>query len=151
MDLGDMSIDLAVASCMFRIKQNPEIYLKLMEELRTNGVIKAIKDKNISMPMMAKCEYLNYVIKESLRIDPPTITSHPYQAFKDTSICGVEIPESTKIQINYGNFNTLISLAACHFNPKQWHEPEKFIPERFDPSSDYFTVPGTGKFHPNYV
>jgi cytochrome P450 len=86
MDLGDMSIDLAVASCMYRIKQNPEIYVKVMEELKTHGVDEAIQSKTLKMPMMAKCEYLNYVIKESLRIDPPTITSHPYEAFKDATI-----------------------------------------------------------------
>ena len=110
LDLGDMSIDLAVASCMYRIKQNPEIYVKVIDELKTHGIDKAIENKSLKMPMMAKCEYLNYVIKESLRIDPPTITSHPYEAFKDTAICGVDIPQGTKIQINYGMENTLNSF-----------------------------------------
>ena len=35
-----------------------------------------------------------------------------------------------------------------HRNPKQWHEPEEFIPERFDPSSKYFLTPEGKKRHP---
>lgn len=36
-----------------------------------------------------------------------------------------------------------MTLAANHYNPEQWVEPEKFIPERFDPNHDYFMKPGT--------
>lgn len=33
-------------------------------------------------------------------------------------------------------------------NKKYWIEPEKFIPERFDPSSEYFLAPNGKKRHP---
>lgn len=35
-----------------------------------------------------------------------------------------------------------------HRNLKYWKEPEKYIPERFDPSSEYFLTPEGKKRHP---
>jgi cytochrome P450 len=31
---------------------------------------------------------------------------------------------------------------ARHYDPKQWHDPYRYIPERFDPESKYYFVPG---------
>lgn len=33
-------------------------------------------------------------------------------------------------------------------NPEQWGEPEKYIPERFDPASPYFLTPSGKRRHP---
>mmetsp|Transcript_14154 Transcript_14154/g.12492 ORF Transcript_14154/g.12492 Transcript_14154/m.12492 type:complete len:122 (-) Transcript_14154:15-380(-) len=49
-------------------------------------------------------------------------------------ICDVPVPKDTPVYLN---------IASQHFNPKVWHNPEKFIPERFDPESEYYNIPGT--------
>lgn len=35
-----------------------------------------------------------------------------------------------------------------HHNKKEWKEPERYIPERFDPESPYFLTPEGKKRHP---
>jgi cytochrome P450 len=42
----------------------------------------------------------------------------------------------------------LINIHALQHNPSEWKEPYSFIPERFDPSSEYFKTPGGMKRHP---
>ncbi|CAI2361435.1 unnamed protein product [Moneuplotes crassus] len=84
--------------------------------------------------MLSECDYLTYVIKEVLRMDPPSVYSSPYMTYEEVEICGIKIPSKTKMAINF---------AGCHYNSDQWHEPTKFIPERFDPTSEYFLKPGT--------
>lgn len=31
---------------------------------------------------------------------------------------------------------------ARHYDPTQWHKPYEYIPERFDPESEYYNIPG---------
>ena len=38
-----------------------------------------------------------------------------------------------------------INLFGPHYSKKEWKDPLKFIPERFDPESEYFLSPTTGK------
>ena len=38
-----------------------------------------------------------------------------------------------------------------HFTPQEWHDPLRFLPERFDPESEYFTNPKTGKARDSYA
>ena len=40
-------------------------------------------------------------------------------------------------------------IPAMHNHPHQWREPEKFIPERFDPESEYFLTPDGKPRNPN--
>ena len=38
-----------------------------------------------------------------------------------------------------------INLIIPHHNPNEWHNPTEFIPERFDPESEYFLRPNSDK------
>lgn len=80
------------------------------------------------------CDYLNYVVKESLRIDGPTMQGIMYYAKQDVTICGVLFKSGTKIYPN---------LIYSNNNSSEWHEPRKFVPDRFDPDSKYFYKPGS--------
>ena len=39
------------------------------------------------------------------------------------------------------NTNFILSISAMHHDPIQWQEPDRYIPDRFDPSSKWFKKP----------
>ena len=41
-----------------------------------------------------------------------------------------------------------INIKALHNDPKQWKEPKKFVPERFDPQSEWYKKPDGGMRNP---
>lgn len=49
-----------------------------------------------------RCDYLNYVVKESMRIDPPTFATTSYKTLENLTICGVPVAKGTKLSVNIG-------------------------------------------------
>ena len=39
-------------------------------------------------------------------------------------------------------------MKSIHWNPEEWIEPKKYIPDRFDPESPYYLTPSGHKRHP---
>eukprot|EP00347_Sterkiella_histriomuscorum_P017019 403350965 len=85
------------------------------------------------------CNYLQYCILETLRIDPPARVTSPHCFTEKIDILGIEIFPDTQWHVN---------IQYLHHNPKEWIDPETFIPERFDPSSRYYLTPAGEKRHP---
>ncbi len=78
-------------------------------------------------------------MNESLRIEPPFPVSSNFMMTEDMDVCGVKFKKGDEI---------IIWLNKINNNPLEWIEPEKFIPERFDPSSPYFLTPSGKKRNP---
>ena len=62
---------------------------------------------------------------------------------EDTEVCGIKLMKGDPI---------IIGINPIHHNPKEWIDHDKFIPERFDPSSPYYLTPAGKKRNPmSYV
>lgn len=74
-----------------------------------------------------------------MRFDSPLPVPIDYEVYKDCKILGVPISKG---------FQASINILALHFDPTNWHEPLKFLPERFDPEHEYFKTPDGKMRHP---
>jgi len=121
----------SISSIIFYVRKHPEVYKKCMKDIQNNfgDIDPSDLEKEITPQKLDSLEYLNYVIKETLRYDNPASISLGYKAIDDVTICGIPLPKDSKI---------FLGIHACHYNSKDWKEPEKYIPERFDPEISYF-------------
>jgi cytochrome P450 len=98
------------------LAKNPEIQEKLRKEI------------NVSIPgemnkeNLAKCEFLNAFIKESMRCYPPVAVVPSRKAAKDSVLGDWNIPAGTRIALNF---------LAVHMSKESYGDPENFRPERW--------------------
>ncbi|RWR90096.1 putative CYP719 [Cinnamomum micranthum f. kanehirae] len=106
---------------------NQEAQQKLYQEIREHttrtekGIVRADE--------VGKLEYLQAVVKETMRMKPIAPLAVPHIAMTDTVLKGMPVAEGTPVMVN---------LYALHYDPKVWDEPERFVPERFLESSNMF-------------
>jgi cytochrome P450 family 4 len=122
---------------LFNLAKHPEVQQKVFEEIE--AVFKD-SDKTLMMNDLNNLDYLDLVIKESLRLFPPvpflgrkvledTMMSTKFESktyehdFKAFFLDGKLIPKGTTI---------IISVFATGHNEQTWKNPEKFLPERFE-------------------
>ena len=98
------------------------------------------KEILLDKELASECNYLSYCVSETLRLDPPIRSSSKL-------ITTQEIELSTGTRILEGQAITL-NIAYLQTNPKHWIQAEDYIPERFDPTSEYYLRPDGKKRHP---
>ncbi|KAL1918570.1 uncharacterized protein VTP21DRAFT_2592 [Calcarisporiella thermophila] len=74
-----------------------------------------------------KMKYIDFIIKESLRMHPPAPNIGPRVVEEPVELDGVTIPKGTYL------FADIYSL---QHSSKYWKDPEKFWPERFYPENN---------------
>ena len=105
----------ALSWTLYLIGRHPEVQKKLHAEIDNAPVSENLLDKIRNM------RYLEYVVKESLRMHPP-VPSDSRVLDKDTLIDGYLFPKGTGFAID---------VISIHTNPEYWDDPLSFNPDRF--------------------
>lgn len=115
---GTDTVYATIDWAMAEIVKNPEVKKRLQEEIRQAVGAKTQVDESD----ICHLDYLNCVIKETLRLHAPAALSNPRISSASADIEGCHIPARTR---------TIVNLWAIQRDPEMWERPEEFIPERF--------------------
>ena len=110
---------------LYHLALNQDIQDKVRSEIKE--AMEASENESTLNEIVSSIEYLDCIIKETLRLNPPA----PFvnrECTEDYNHDGIHIPAGTEI---------IIPIYALHHDPDAWDEPEKFDPERFrGPAND---------------
>ncbi|XP_077218919.1 p-coumarate 3-hydroxylase-like [Tasmannia lanceolata] len=114
MDTTATSVEWAMAELI----KNPRVQHKAHEELdRVIGPNRIMSESDFpSLP------YLHCIIKEALRLHPPTPLMLPHKAAAHVKIGDYDLPKGTNVTLN---------VWALARDPANWKDPLEFRPERF--------------------
>jgi cytochrome P450 len=80
----------------------------------------------ITLDHVNRLDYLDTVIKETLRLYPPIHVGNRFVA-EDTNIAGYQL---------HAGMRVMASIYLAHRDERYWDEPEQFRPERFGPGAE---------------
>lgn len=109
---------ITVEWAMAELVKHPRVQQKAQEELdRVVG-----RDRIITEADFVNLPYLNCLVKEALRLHPPTPLMLPHKANTNVKLAGYDIPKGSNVHVN---------VWAIARDPQVWKEPLEFRPERF--------------------
>ncbi|GLT44008.1 hypothetical protein SLA2020_179270 [Shorea laevis] len=108
----------AIEWTLSELIKHPRVMKKVQKELEeVIGLERMVKESDLG-----RLEYLDMVVKETMRLHPVGPLMIPHESVEDCTIEGFQIPKNSRIIIN---------AWAIGRDPAAWTEPEKFLPERF--------------------
>ncbi|KAK9725889.1 hypothetical protein RND81_05G175800 [Saponaria officinalis] len=115
---GMDTIGITVEWAMAELLRHPQVLQKAQQELdQVIGQERIMnEDDLINLP------YLQAIIKETLRMHPPTPLMLPHCANSNIKIGGYDVPKDTIVHVN---------VWAIGRDPDIWTDPHEFRPERF--------------------
>uniref|UniRef100_A0A182Y395 Uncharacterized protein n=1 Tax=Anopheles stephensi TaxID=30069 RepID=A0A182Y395_ANOST len=119
-----------ISFTILQLAKHQDIQQRLYEEIVT-VLGDSAGSVFLTNSLLQELNYLDMVIKESLRFVPPV----PFigrKLLEDTELNGTTIPAGTTVSLN---------IFALHRNPEVFPEPEKFIPERFSDDNQIKRAP----------
>jgi cytochrome P450 len=118
---GHETTSNALAWTFYLLSQNPEKYDLLRAELD-----RVLGGRTPTVDDLPKLAYLDWVIKESMRVYPPAWTLNR-RALEPFELEGYTFPAGTRV---------VFSQWVIHHLPDVWGDPDVFRPERWDPASE---------------
>ncbi|KAI3468880.1 hypothetical protein Pfo_025543 [Paulownia fortunei] len=113
-DTSVTTVELVMAELL----NNPEVMEKVQKELSyVVGMNNLVEEFHLP-----KLQYLEAVLKETLRLHPPIPLLIPRSPNQSSTVGGYTIPKNTRVFIN---------IWAIQRDPSIWDNPMKFRPDRF--------------------
>ncbi|MDU0289336.1 cytochrome P450 [Saccharothrix longispora] len=100
------------------VGRHPEVRERLHEE-----AVAVYGDRRPSYEDLTRLRYTNMVLQEAMRLHPP-VWILPRRALAEDEVGGYRVPAGAEV---------LICPYTLHRHPRYWPEPERFVPERFEP------------------
>ncbi|KAI3464075.1 hypothetical protein Pfo_020738 [Paulownia fortunei] len=111
---ASVTVEFAMAELM----NNPEVMEKVQKELsNVVGMNNIVEEFHLP-----KLQYLEAVLKETLRLHPPIPLLIPRSPNQSSTVGGYTIPKNTRVFIN---------IWAIQRDPSIWDNPMEFRPDRF--------------------
>nr|POE84778.1 cytochrome p450 [Quercus suber] len=114
MDTSATAIDWMLTELI----RHPRIMKKVQKELENVVGLERMVDESD----LDSLEYLDMVVKETMRLHPVAPLLIPHESLEDCTINDYHIPRKSRL---------LINVWAIGRDPSVWTEPDKFNPERF--------------------
>ncbi|KAG5522988.1 hypothetical protein RHGRI_034959 [Rhododendron griersonianum] len=115
---GTDTTSTALEWVMTELLKHTQAMKKLQAEVR----VIAQSNQPVTEDDLDQMPYLKAVIKETLRLHPPSPILVPRESTKDVQVMGYDIAAGTRVVVN---------AWAIGRDPASWDEPEEFRPERF--------------------
>ena len=122
----------AITHCLFELATNPDVQERLKQELEESLQGLDPNSNEYYDMMMNKIDYLDAVIKETLRIYPPLVRVERRVGVDGYKLGGVQLEKG---QMMYA------CVYALHHNAEYFPDPERFDPDRFMPENKHLIVP----------
>jgi len=107
----------ALAFGVHYLARNPHVRQKVEREADA-----VLNGGSIDEADFDRLPYINAVLDEVLRIDPPTPVMLPKEATEDRMLAGYMIPKGTLVHV---------AMKALHHASEHWEQPSDFRPERW--------------------
>lgn len=124
---GQDDLTALLSWCWYLLARNPETETRFRSEIATvlGGRPAGFSDLD-SLPVTGR------IIRETLRLYPPTWSLVPRTASRDLELGGYRIPRGTWV---------IVSPWAMHHDPRFFPDPERFDPDRFLPERQREILP----------
>mmetsp|Transcript_30638 Transcript_30638/g.30113 ORF Transcript_30638/g.30113 Transcript_30638/m.30113 type:complete len:229 (+) Transcript_30638:599-1285(+) len=137
---------MSFQNMLLHMMQQPAMLDKIRAELKEQIILPYQKshsekveiERMMDFENIFNLKYYTNCFMESMRIEPPVMFSSYDTVTDDTTIGGINVKKGDPFTVD---------MYFLHHNPEEWIDHNKFIPERFDPSSPYFLTPSGKKRH----
>ncbi|KAI8994753.1 cytochrome P450 [Pilobolus umbonatus] len=117
----------SITFCLYYLAKNKDVQAKAREE-----VLRIFGDEPVdvfpTLEELSQLEYINQVIKETLRMNSPLKAFLTRKTKKDVVLANTLIPKESYITID---------VQAMHTDPRIWSDPYTFNPDRFAEGGEY--------------